>query len=58
MYAGGIKPTNVRKLTMTLSSFFPEERFSIDIESGVRTQDKLDLELVREYLINVCIPNV
>ena len=56
VYAGGIKPTNVRKLTMTLSDFFPEEKFSIDIESGVRTQDKLDLKLVREYLVNACIP--
>lgn len=49
VYAGGIKPTNVRPLTKSLNQFFPN-RVSIDIESGVRTNDEFDLELVREYL--------
>jgi hypothetical protein len=50
VYAGGIKPSNVRALTKTLNSFFPN-RVSIDVESGVRTDDKLDLDLVKDYLI-------
>ncbi len=50
VYAGGIKPSNVRQLTQSLHSFFPN-RFSIDTESGVRTNDQLDLDLVRSYLI-------
>jgi hypothetical protein len=49
VYAGGIKPGNVRALTRSLRSFF-HNRFSIDTESGVRIDDKLNLELVREYL--------
>lgn len=51
VYAGGIKPSNVRQLTKLLHSFFPN-RFSIDTESGVRTNDRLDLDLVRSYLLN------
>jgi phosphoribosylanthranilate isomerase len=50
VYAGGIKPTNVGALTKSLNFFFPE-RVSIDTESGVRTNDKLDLELVKNYLL-------
>jgi hypothetical protein len=50
VYAGGIKPSNVKTLTKTLNSFFPN-RVSIDVESGVRTDDKIDLDLVRDYLI-------
>ena len=50
-YAGGIKPNNAQKITKALNSFFPN-RVSIDIESGVRIDDKLDLRLVREYLVN------
>jgi hypothetical protein len=49
VYAGGIKPGNVRNLTKSLNRFFPY-RFSIDSESGVRTDDKLDLGLIRDYL--------
>jgi len=51
VYAGGIKPTNVAGLARTLTSFFPG-RVSIDIESGVRTDNKLDLDLIRAYLVN------
>lgn len=50
VYAGGIKPTNVRQLIKSLNHFFPN-RVSIDIESGVRTNDNLDLDLVKDYLI-------
>jgi hypothetical protein len=51
VYAGGIKPTNVRSLTKSLTHLFPNG-VSIDIESGVRTDDKLDMDLVRDYLLN------
>ncbi len=51
VYAGGIKPSNVGTVVRSLNSFFPS-RFSIDIESGVRRNDILDLDLVREYLAN------
>ncbi len=52
VYAGGIKPSNVAQVTKSLISFFPKERISIDIESGVRTNNELNLDLVRDYLIN------
>ena len=51
VYAGGIKPTNVRTLTKLLNHFFPN-RVSIDIESGVRINNKLNIDLVRDYLLN------
>ena len=51
VYAGGIKPNNVRKVAKSLEKLFPN-RVSIDIESGVRKDDKLELGLIREYLIN------
>ncbi|MFH0978021.1 MAG: hypothetical protein V1837_01835 [Candidatus Woesearchaeota archaeon] len=50
VYAGGIKPSNVRPLIRSLLPFFPN-RVSIDVESGVRTDDCLDLDLVRSYLV-------
>lgn len=50
VYAGGIKPSNVRALIKTLNSLF-SNRVSVDVESGVRTDDKLDLDLVKGYLI-------
>jgi hypothetical protein len=49
IYAGGITPINVKRITNQLRSFFPE-RFSIDIEGGARIDNKLDLKLVRDYL--------
>ena len=39
-------------VTKSLFSFFSQERISIDIESGVRRDNKLDLSLVRDYLVN------
>lgn len=51
VYAGGIKPTNVARITKSLISFFPRDRISIDIESGIRTNDQFDLNLVRGYLV-------
>ncbi|MBA7706906.1 hypothetical protein ES703_115765 [subsurface metagenome] len=50
VYAGGIKPTNVRAITRSFHSFFPN-RVSIDIESGVRKDNQLNLDRVRDYLI-------
>lgn len=49
VYAGGIKPSNVKQLIRLLNSFF-QGKFSIDAESGIRTGDQLNLELVRKYL--------
>jgi hypothetical protein len=51
VYAGGINPGNVEGLTKILTSFFPD-RISVDIESGARTENMLDLKLIREYLVN------
>lgn len=50
VYAGGIKPNNVRSVVRTLNKFFPNQ-FSIDAESGIRTDDRVDLNLVRDYLV-------
>ncbi|MBN2459803.1 hypothetical protein JXB28_05960 [Candidatus Woesearchaeota archaeon] len=50
VYAGGIKPGNVSRITRLLHASFPN-RFSIDTESGVRANDELDLGLVKEYLL-------
>jgi phosphoribosylanthranilate isomerase len=61
VYAGGIKPSNVKQVVKSLSSYL-SQGFSIDTESGVRKiqkigdeiiSDELDLGLVREYLMNV-----
>ncbi len=49
VYAGGINIKNVRPLTSSLNRFFPN-KVSIDIESGVRTNDILNLDLVRNCL--------
>ena len=52
IYAGGIKPGNVGRIAGALFSFFPA-RVSIDIESGVRDKEnRLDMNLVRAYLVN------
>ncbi len=49
VYAGSIKPSNVRKVVRSLNNLLGEN-VSIDSESGVRTDDKLDSKLVRAYL--------
>ena len=51
VYAGGIRSENVIELNEVLSSLFPD-RFSIDIESGVRTNNSFDLKKTRDYLAN------
>jgi hypothetical protein len=50
VYAGGIKPGNVSRITRLLNASFPN-RFSIDTESGVRIDDQLSPELVKDYLL-------
>jgi len=52
VYAGGIKPSNVERVVSSLTSFIPEHRISIDIESGVRTNDALNMSLIEGYLRN------
>jgi len=52
VYAGGIKPNNVERVVKNLYSFFPH-KISIDTESGIRNKEnQLDLNLVKDYLIN------
>lgn len=50
VYAGGIGPRNVEPVVRKLKTEFPKG-FSIDTESAIRIKDKLDLGLVRDYLI-------
>lgn len=51
IYAGGIGPDNVHEVARAIySSGLPSERVSIDSESNLRTDDKLDLDKVRLYL--------
>ena len=49
VYAGGIKPSNVRAVVKSLNSFF-KDKFSIDTESGVRVNNRISIDLIREYL--------
>lgn len=51
VYAGGVNPDNVYGLTHVLESRYPK-RISIDTESGVRIDNKLGLDLVRNHLVN------
>ncbi len=54
-FAGGIKPSNV---VAVLADIGPADApFWIDMESGVRTDDQLDLNLVRQVLKS-CAPYV
>lgn len=50
-YAGGINPDNVSKI-LTLLFEKANHPFWIDVESGVRTRDYLDLEKVYKLLTN------
>ncbi len=54
-YAGGIGPSNVIEIVSELAA--RELPFWIDMESGVRTDDKLDLGKVRQVLA-ACAPFV
>lgn len=47
-YAGGIKPETVVRVLEEIG--YVEQDFWIDMESGVRTDDKFDLKLVRQVL--------
>jgi len=49
-YAGGISETNVSALLTKLTANREPHEFWIDMESGVRTGDKLDLAKVRRIL--------
>mgnify|MGYP001578960057 FL=1 len=54
IFAGGINPRNVATLKKILHDYLPRDRVSIDVESGVRKDDCLDLALGRDYLLNNC----
>ena len=49
-YAGGFNPENVEEKLSFLMSHITQGTFWIDMESGVRTDDWLDLEKVRQVL--------
>lgn len=49
-YAGGIGPDNVVQQIEHLLSYSTEQAFWIDMESGVRTDDRFDLDKVRRVL--------
>lgn len=49
-YAGGIGPDNVVETLTYLLAYQAEQTFWIDMESGVRTGDRLDLDKVRRVL--------
>lgn len=52
VYAGGIGPNNARNILSNLKRNFPR-RVSIDSQSAIRTQDRLDSNKVKEYLTEV-----
>jgi hypothetical protein len=55
-YAGGISPDNVEKKLRTLLEYDSDERFWIDMETRVRTEDEwLDLDKV-ERVLEICDP--
>lgn len=55
-YAGGINPDNVKSVVETIVTDLPAgERFWIDMESGVRTNDEFDLNRV-ESVLKICEP--
>lgn len=54
-YAGGINPKNVGEKLSQLLEHRSYGRFWIDMESGVRTDDRLDLDKV-ERVLEICEP--
>lgn len=52
-YAGGITPDNVEEKILPLLSHEEEGEFWIDMETGVRTDDWLDLDKV-ERVLEIC----
>jgi hypothetical protein len=49
-YAGGIGPTNIRDILERLTSLPGCQEFSIDMESGIRTENWFDVAKARECL--------
>lgn len=54
-YAGGIGPDNVERTLRTLCDQHELGPFWIDMESAVRTDDKLDIDKVKTVL-SICVP--
>jgi phosphoribosylanthranilate isomerase len=52
-WAGGINPDNVRSIAKELNAVSYRVPFWIDMETGVRTDDKFDLAKVRDVLTKV-----
>lgn len=49
-YSGGIAPSNIRKISSKIENHPAKDAVWIDLESGVRTNDKFDLGKVHEVL--------
>ena len=54
-YAGGINPDNIGDILKTLSEMDDDSNIWIDMESGVRTNNMLDLVKV-ESVLKTCVP--
>lgn len=52
-YAGGINPENILSICNSLTEMEPKDEIWIDMETGVRTGDKFDMQKVNDVL-SVC----
>ncbi len=57
-FAGGLNPQNITSILSGLESFLENNDFSIDAESGLRTNNLLDLNKVSKYFKNVLTHNL
>jgi phosphoribosylanthranilate isomerase len=49
-YAGGLNPDNLEEALININKAVGDNEIWIDTETGVRTDDKLDLEKVVKFL--------
>lgn len=54
-FAGGFTPDNIELIIQSLVTNINSLDFSIDVESGVRTNDVLDLDKAAEYIANASL---
>lgn len=52
-YAGGINPENLTSVIHRIDDVVGKDRYYIDMESGIRTNDKLDIQKVTDILITL-----
>jgi len=53
-YAGGLKPTNIRNRLEDLQTVVDDREVWIDMENGVRIDDHMSLDLVKQVIDIVC----